>query len=117
MTSASHVKAWRTRKARERMGRDLITREIALEVDGRPVPRQRRRFTAPQPALMLVQRAEQPAPRIATAPLVMIAASLLVALGVAIKAGFFDWRPGDQAVSTIDYSAAPHLQPLKGIQK
>ena len=111
-----HAKAWRTRKQLERMGCELMTRELALEVDGKPAPRKRRRFM--QPALMLVHRAEvsEPEPRISTYSLVMACAAILILLGAFNKGGFFDRRPVDRAVSTIDYSAAPHLTPIERIK-
>ncbi|MFY7850266.1 MAG: hypothetical protein ACOVQ6_00590 [Brevundimonas sp.] len=52
------------------------------------------------------------------APLVWAALMTIAMLApVALAAiGFFDWRPGDQAVSTIDYRLAPHLTSLERVK-
>ena len=73
-----------------------------------------------RPALMVVQLAENRARcKDLLVELYLFGAivALVASLVFAIKAGAFDWRPGDQAVSTIDYRLAPHLEPLKGVSK
>lgn len=116
--SPAHVLAARTRKDRERAGRELVTMELAQEVRGVRVARKRVRFLNAQPALMLVKRAEAeaaapPAPWISTHALVAIGVAIVIGLGLMVRAGFFDWRPTDRAVSTIDHRLAPHLKPME----
>lgn len=114
--SQPHVNAAKARKAAQRTFIRHTAAVIEAQIEGKAPPAKRRRFFISREPLIFVdepQPTPQAEPRISTLSLLMLAAAVLIAIGAAVKGGFFAWRPGDQAVSTIDYRFAPHLQPLK----